>query len=815
MTANRWSHCLAAVVVLAAACRFASPLSALAGPGPQPIVAPGIAAVGCFIQTDFVADGRHNWELVALEGTSAVHYWRSNDSVERPWHKGDVVSDRAIAPGCIVQSDFMSGGHGNLEAVIPEQGGALVHYWRDSGDPHAGWRRTGVVATGVTGNACFMTSDYTTGPHRNFEVMVQRGTELWHYWHTAGAPFDAWPGELVTTGVTAVGPGCLIQSDYRAGGHANFEVVVQKGTELWHHWHWNGMAAGPWPGKAILSGVSAPGCLMASDYMANGVRNFEVLVARGETLWHHWRWDGMADGPWPGGAVTSPVKGAGCFLQGDFRRGAHANFELVVPTTVQEPGAAPIVELVHHFRVQEPAGQPWTRGQTVSFHGRSEKVCQLTSDADWETGIPTTSLTQERFGLGAVDLGYPVEHRGRLALLFGDTWPTHVGHAGDERSPKDDAVGWIATHAVPTRNACTDLVVNYDAGPVFKPAVLAGQPDLMQGYFNVPSGGVSDGNALAAFFWTNHCRCPSELGPNAVHPLTRPAPTAFCASNHDVSAACPETDELNSVGEGWLARSTDDGQTFGERAPMPSGFVYATAVDALASAGVPKRQQLGTYVFAVPRYRHSVPYLAYAPPGALRDPSAWNMFIGLDARGEPIWLQADGWNRSRPWTPPGAPELFGGDRCVGEFSVTYNKPLGQWLMLYNCTHGIVARTAEAPWGPWSDAVELLSADRDGAACRLVMAASGCGNQERYHDRASVVQGGFYAPFVLDRYTQALPPSRITGARRTRIYWLVSSWDPYQVSVMRTDLEMGGPRRKFAPDVAVPVPGPPHEAGPAR
>jgi hypothetical protein len=113
-------------------------------------------------------------------------------------------------------------------------------------------------------------------------------------------------------------------------------------------------------------------------------------------------------------------------------------------------------------------------------------------------------------------------------------------------------------------------------------------------------------------------------------------------------------------------------------------------------------------------------------------------------------------------------------------------------MLYNCTQGIVARTASAPWGPWSASTVILSGDRDGAPCRLVMTEHGCGNQERYHDQTKFVAGGLYAPFVLDRYTTALPSS-LLGSRRARIYWLVSTWDPYQVSVMRTDLEVSGTR----------------------
>src|SRR5512132_1764978 len=100
---------LAAVALV----RFVTPAFAQAPHPPTPLIGPGVTGVGCFIQSDFVADGKHNFELVALEGTNLVHYWRANDRPETPWRKGGVISTRAIAPGCIAQSDFMSGGHGN------------------------------------------------------------------------------------------------------------------------------------------------------------------------------------------------------------------------------------------------------------------------------------------------------------------------------------------------------------------------------------------------------------------------------------------------------------------------------------------------------------------------------------------------------------------------------------------------------------------------------------------------------------------------------------------------------------------------------
>jgi hypothetical protein len=38
---------------------------------------------------------------------------------------------------------------------------------------------------------------------------------------------------------------------------------------------------------------------------------------------------------------------------------------------------------------------------------------------------------------------------------------------------------------------------------------------VKQGYFNVPSGGVSSGGKLHAFFWTNHCMSWRSLSSDA------------------------------------------------------------------------------------------------------------------------------------------------------------------------------------------------------------------------------------------------------------------------------------------------------------
>jgi len=434
--------------------------------------------------------------------------------------------------------------------------------------------------------------------------------------------------------------------------------------------------------------------------------------------------------------------------------------------------------------------------------GETAKVCQLTGEQDWESGRPTAARTFSRFGLDAADLGYPVEHDGRLILLFGDSWPPpHDGGPAGEVGP-DDAVGTTARTAPPTPDdgRCLELEVHHTAARKFAPASIVGPERVKQGFFNVPSGGVSVDSALYAFFWTNHCSAPNPLGKSPGDPLARPRPRP----NRD----CPETDDRNSVGRSVLARSDDLGRTFSHVVPMPTGFVYATAVNARPQADLPADQRLGVFVFAAPRYRASVPYLAYAPVESFADTATWRFFTGLGPGGQPIWVARDAWNRGRPaaasaaapsWNPPGEPELFTPKaeigRSVGELSVTWNRELHLWLMLYGGPGGMLARAARAPWGPWSDPTRILGGEA-WLACRMVMTANGCGSRRNYwpgkHQGGKLVSGGLYAPFLLNRYTTAAGVDS-HGSRTCTIYWLVSTWNPYQVSVMRTTIWAEPPR----------------------
>ncbi len=406
--------------------------------------------------------------------------------------------------------------------------------------------------------------------------------------------------------------------------------------------------------------------------------------------------------------------------------------------------------------------------------GTSEKVCQLDGNVDWETGAPTAALTLTNAGLDAADLGFPVEYGGNLVLLFGDSWPSHPSGIGGILGA-NDAVGVTTRTATPTSSACIGMTVNHYATtpPTFDPSTIIPANVVDQGWFNVPSGGVTVGGYLDGFFWTNHCVKPHKLLPSPGAPLARPA----------AGGGCPETPLRNSIGWNVIARSTDNARTFHNATPMPVGFVYAIGVTSGSNV----------YILGVPRYRASTPYLAVSTPASIMNPGAWRYFAGRNALGNPIWVNYGAWVHGAipvTWSPPGNAEILypvsSTDRCIGEFSVTWNAPMNAWLMLYNCAGHIDARIAREIWGPWSAPTSIL-AYGPSIECKLVMATTGCGARRNYYPLrpgGTYVNGGLYAPFVINRYTTSLLP----GAVGATIYWTVSTWNPYEVDLMRTTLE---------------------------
>jgi hypothetical protein len=441
--------------------------------------------------------------------------------------------------------------------------------------------------------------------------------------------------------------------------------------------------------------------------------------------------------------------------------------------------------------------------RTFTLVGASTKVCQLNGQTDWESGNPTAAQTLTNFGMASADLGAPIDTGGsKLYFLFGDTFasvppPPAPPPPPLPEVPPDDSVGTSTLTTTPASGTCLDLKIETVPGPATNPPTVT--PMIDQGLFNVPTGGVYANPSLYVFFWTNHCLFPNSLlPPSPSDPLAPPTTIT--------NPGCVETDPaLNSIGISMLGQSgtSDVLYTTPTGVTMPSGFVYVNAVDATHKPNLaPSDQRLGVFITGIPRYRASVPYLAYSTTANLGNPSNWMFFNGLTGR-KPIWIDYTAWqsnhNAAERWVPPSSvAQIYNpapSEECIGEHSLTWNAPLNVWLLLYNCKgSGIEARYAPAPWGPWSDPIVLLSPTLDPSLyCTLLMGPSGCPGLTDYWGDGRL--GGLYAPFVLNRFTQDTSRSCFgrtprpvgLGVSCANIYWLVSTYNPYVVVVMTSTL----------------------------
>lgn len=193
--------------------------------------------------------GPGNLEALVLEGTNIIHYWKDYSYGFRSWNRGVTVAQNASGPACLIQSDFDR----NLEALILEED-KLVHYWRST--DRFEWHRGVTVAEGVTGPATMIQSGFRRSKkyRGNFEVLVQHGRAIYHYWRDNSAPDLPWHRGVCISD-KATGSAVMMESHFGKSKKrpGNFEVLIPEGDDLIGYWrdngpglHWNRI-----PGVAI------------------------------------------------------------------------------------------------------------------------------------------------------------------------------------------------------------------------------------------------------------------------------------------------------------------------------------------------------------------------------------------------------------------------------------------------------------------------------------------------------------------------------------------------------------------------------------
>jgi hypothetical protein len=181
-------------------------------------------------------------------------------------------------------------------------------------------------------------------------------------------------------------------------------------------------------------------------------------------------------------------------------------------------------------------------------------------------------------------------------------------------------------------------------------------------------------------------------------------------------------------------------------------------------------------------------------------PSGWRYFGGM-AFGNPLWTTDE--NLAQPLAQLGGPPAGSGidpaqyHKCLGYFSVRYLEAAGKWAMLYTCSNlkdaplrtdvrGVFLRTSILPWGLWSTP-ELIF--EPGAGYCQFMFHPDCTagpnpheEEKRHQDNGVAIRevAGEYAPFLLPSRYAKLGPSG-----QADLYYLMSTWNPYQVVLMKT------------------------------
>jgi hypothetical protein len=714
------------------------------------------------IQSDFRGDIHGNFEAVIQDGDSLVHWFRENSEVGSPWKKGQVIVPHGVAgAGSIIQSDFKSGDHGNFEVVVPLFNAAgtidLWHFFHDNSDINLPWRQAQVIAANVAGEGSIIQSDFTDGDHGNFEVVVpvvsDRGRiHLVHFFHDNSDVTLPWQrGRRIASNV--VGPGCIIQSDFKSGDHGNFEVVVglhaPDGThELWHFFHDNSDVNLPWQrAQRIAQFVNGPGTILQGDFTSDGGHgNFEVVVPVGRSLVHFFNDNSDVSLPWRRGQnVTEVANGWAAMMRSDYGPPEHGNFELLVEECSRS--------VVAYWHPNQDVSLPWMRDQVLvgePYPARSangtRKVCQLTGEYDrqgWDgRGTPSLAFnrTESRFGIRGCDLGSSFEHKNRVYFLFGDTLRVDPSQGADNL----DSIAF-----------CTDTDASNGLSLTFykqPPSV----PGMDQSGFNVPMDGLNWNGAMYVFFSTG----------------------SFQVDGRDL------------MGRSVFARSDNDGYDF-----VPLGdfstrkfinvSVQQAVLDQAAARGLDMAP--GTpvlWVWGTGRYRASAVYLSVLP------------LDGLE-RLQPIrYLAGDGtWSIDEE---DAVPLVCAGD--VGELSARWNPFLGRWLLLFNSGNprGILMYSAPHPWGPWTNAPVMVF--DPGRRANPNDPCSGAGYGSFMHigwgDRVcDHVQDDMFSPgnFRDNDFGGEYGPYQITGyasgvaGRSSRIWFTMSTWNPYQSVLMTTEL----------------------------
>jgi hypothetical protein len=423
---------------------------------------------------------------------------------------------------------------------------------------------------------------------------------------------------------------------------------------------------------------------------------------------------------------------------------------------------------------QDPCPPPRI-GQPMS----TQMICAL-------TGESSINKTASRFGLFGTDLGAPVEHNGRIYFLFGDTLPDYprvadTGVAG-YRPRNGDSIAFTPASSDP--ESC--LTLNFITAPDSKylaPKIKAPNQRNCSGRswvpvyaFEVPTGAFSANGRIYTFYSTcfNGDDNNPVMGKTVLARLDNPYQACY---NYIYTVSCRP---------GNTNCGCDDIPETGNFINVTPVVVNNSDIPNLPDNADPQGQ--GVLLWGSGLYRKSDVYLAYLPLNDIENRKALR-YASLSVTGNLIKWSEKEEEATRIFDSN--PNKFFLNPSVGELSVAWNPYLKTWLMLYgyqskNGSHFILYRKASVPWGPWSDPEILFDGWVDRGYCHFMHVAGDkrdrCAPYHKMPEEDDSRWGGEYAPYIIPRFTRG-------DATSTTFYWAMSTWNPYQVALMKSTLQI--------------------------
>lgn len=716
---------------------------------------------GSFITSRYgAAPGWPNHEAVVYhpESRKLLHCYRINhaDRPDNRWQTAGVITlglptIEAAGPGAIVQTTF--GMYGDFHVIAVEQQlvwRGLAHYAADNAPEGVrSWRRLALFANGAT--AGDLVHNRITD---KLEVVALIGDAI-HIFE--GTEHGAWvqkPGPI-TTG--AIAPPTLTQSVYSDQLH----LVVPKTDGLKHYVR--DAAGGIWvelaPITAHVTGIAG----LRHGPFGGAVKNFEVAVPVHDRIELWWRDNSDPATPWnPGGIMTrnaGPVSAAALAI---------TPYHDILQVLTQEAAAS----VFHYYRyVEDDGSRPWLRTSCLKidegpYQGQfskpplqgpfSHKINQLTGEVDRQHNQYTkTSVHNQNRDPRGTDLGSSFTHNGVLYFLFGDShW------RNDEPDATADSIAY-ALEPTPAQGLTLEFHRSF---------MVIHWPDdwsddfnkERQGEFDVPQDGFSYQGNVFVFFSTDHGKHGKTMG-RSVLTRCRNALTNFAGTEAD--------DPLQFL---YLTEFS--------RRRFINCQVQLTTPEMMRTFKAPVNQP-GLLIWGTGAYRADHVYLAFLPldtgtnyvlmhTHAEAAPLQPFYFAGLRGR-EPIWSRLE--EDAAPLFYPAA---------VGELSVRYDRALGAFVMMYMSAPcdpigwAVCLRLSRNPHGPWSPRRKVFDVGSEGLGKFIQRHNEMPFLGDSIIDGRDPLSGGAaYAPYQIATFT------RPGFGKSVLLYYVLSTWNPYQVVLM--------------------------------